>query len=77
MSELKKETSCQDAPGHIVIFKDGEWVDFQAERGRIVVFYCNLKFGTREGLGLHRTALAGCGRRSGREEEVDLANTSL
>src|SRR5260370_18541169 len=53
MSEVKEEkneprTSCEDTPGDILIFKDGEWADFWAERGRIVVFHCNLKFDTRE-----------------------------
>jgi len=53
MGELKEEkkeprTSCEVTPGHILIFEDGEWVDFWAERGKIVVFHCHLKFDTRE-----------------------------
>ena len=40
--------SCEEPYRHILLLQDGEWADFWAERGRITVFHCNLKFSTRE-----------------------------
>jgi hypothetical protein len=39
---------CQDPGRHILILQGGEWADFLAERGRIIVFHSTLKFSTRE-----------------------------
>src|ERR1700688_1136198 len=35
---------CKDNYRHIVLLEDGEWVDFWAERGRILIYHCTLKF---------------------------------
>jgi hypothetical protein len=38
---------CAEPYGHILVLQDGEWADFWAERGRVVVYHCDLKFKTR------------------------------
>ena len=50
LKEIPKraDTSCGENDRHILLLRDGEWADFWAERGRIVVFHSNLKFATRE-----------------------------
>jgi hypothetical protein len=44
----KAGRACEEKRGEIVLLQDGEWADFWAERGRIIVFHCTLKFFTRE-----------------------------
>src|ERR1700688_3703871 len=44
----KAEASCELPYHHILLLKDGEWADFWATDGRVVVFHCNLRFETRE-----------------------------
>jgi hypothetical protein len=47
-SPKKAGMSCEEPYRHIVVLQDGEWADFWAERGRVVVSHCNLKFSSRE-----------------------------
>lgn len=44
----KAGRACQETYRHSVVLEDGAWADFWAERGRIVVYHCSLKFYTRE-----------------------------
>ena len=41
-------SQCREAYRHILLLEDGEWADFWAERGRIVIFHSDLKFSKRE-----------------------------
>ena len=40
--------ACEESYRHILLLRDGEWADFWAERGRIVVFHSKLKFSSPE-----------------------------
>ena len=40
--------ACGESYRHFLMLRDGEWADFWAERGRIVVRHSNLKFASRE-----------------------------
>ena len=44
----KRGGACKETYRHMVLLEEGEFADFWAERGRIVVFHCSLKFDTRE-----------------------------
>ena len=50
LKEIPKraDTGCSENDRHVLLLQDGEWADFWAERGRIVIFHSNLKFTTRE-----------------------------
>jgi hypothetical protein len=44
----KSLASCDDPNHHILLLRDGEWVDFWAFNSRIEVFHSNLRLATRE-----------------------------
>jgi hypothetical protein len=52
-SDLKEASligrgSCEEPYRHILLLHGGEWADFWAERGRIVIYHCDLKFKARD-----------------------------